>query len=217
MRADGVSVGGRQVHVWRGGAGPPLILLHGGTADAERHWSAIWDHLARYYDVVAPDLPGCGGSQALSRSTLPALVAWLDGLVDALGFGAVRLVGVEVGAGLARAYAASHPGRCDGVVLINGGALPGARERLFARLGLGARLERGDPARMLSRGSMPRREPTAHTLVLWTKDDHLTSAPALQAARQLPRAAFRLMPGRGPLPQVEAPGETAEILMTFLG
>jgi pimeloyl-ACP methyl ester carboxylesterase len=217
MRADSVSLRGRQVHFWRGGAGPPLILLHGGTAGAERHWSAIWDRLAEYYEVVAPDLPGCGGSQALSRSALPALVAWLDGLVDSLGFGAVRLVGVEFGASLARAYAASHPERCDGVVLINGGALPSTRERLVARLGLGARLDRGDPARMLSRGRAPRREPTAHTLVLWTQDDHLTSRPDLRLARQLPRAAFRLMPGKGRLPQVEAPGETAEILMAFLG
>jgi len=53
--------------------------------------------------------------------------------------------------------------------------------------------------------------------VLWTQDDHLTSRPDLRLARQLPRAAFRLMPGKGRLPQVEAPGETAEILMAFLG
>ena len=217
MRAESVNVGGRQVHLWRGGEGPPLVLLHGGGADAERCWSPVWDRLAERYDLIAPDLPGCGGSQALARSTLPALVAWLDSLIDVLGVGAVRLVGAEVGACVARAYAASHPHRCDSLVLINGGALPSTPERLLARLGLGARLGRADPARMLSRGRAPRREPTAHTLVFWTQDGASAPRAAARLAAQLPRAAFRLIPGNGRLPQVEAPGETADILLAFLG
>ena len=217
MRAETLNVGGRQVHLWRGGEGPPLVLLHGDGGDAERHWSPVWDRLAGRYDVIAPDLPGCGGSQAVNRSTLASLVAWLDRLIDVLGVGAVRLVGTEIGACVARAYAASHPERCDSLVLINGGALPSAPEQLLARLGLGARLGRADPARMLSRGQTPRRAPTAHTLVFWTRDDASGPRAASRLAAQLPNAAFRLMPGKGRLPQVEAPGETADILLAFLG
>ncbi|MDB5479405.1 MAG: 2-hydroxy-6-oxo-6-phenylhexa-2,4-dienoate hydrolase [Caulobacteraceae bacterium] len=216
MRAETLSVRGRQVHLWRGGEGPPLVLLHGGGADAQRHWSPIWDRLAERYGVIAPDLPGCGGSQAMARSTLPSLVAWLDGLVGALEIGAVRIAGHEFGACLARAYAASHPHRCDALVLINGGALPSTPERLLARLGLGGRLG-AYPARMLSRGRTPQREPTAHTLVFWTQGDHPTPGAARRLAAQLPRAAFRIMPGKGRLPQVEAPRETADILLAFLG
>jgi|SRR5579859_2291878 len=217
MRPETVSVGGRQAHLWRGGEGPPLVLLHGTGADAERHWSPIWDRLAERYDVIAPDLPGCGGTQALGRSTLPSLVAWLDGLIDTLGAGPVRLAGIDVGACLARAYAANHPHRCDALVLINGGALPSTPERLLARLGFGGGSGRGDPARMLSRGRTPRREPTTHTLVFWTQDDHPNPAARRRLAAQLPRAAFRLMPGGGRAPQVESPGETADILLAFLG
>jgi 2-hydroxy-6-oxonona-2,4-dienedioate hydrolase len=217
MRAETLSVGGRQVHLWRGGEGPPLVLLHGGAADAERHWSTIWDRLAARYDIIAPDLPGCGGSQAVARSTLPSLVAWLDGLIDVLGVGAVRLAGTEIGASVARAYAASHPDRCDSLVLINGGALPSASERLLARLDLGPRSGRADLSRMLNRGRPPRQAPTAHTLVFWTQDDASAPRAASRLAAQLPNAAFRLMPGKGRLPQVEAPGETADILLAFLG
>ena len=217
MRAETLSVGGRQVHLWRGGDGPPLMLLHGGRADAQRHWSTVWDRLAECYDVVAPDLPGCGGSQALGRSTLPAVVAWLDGLIGALRVGATRLVGTDVGACVARAYAASHPERCDALVLINGGALPSASERLLARLGLGGRLDPDDPQGMVRRGDTPRRRPSAHTLVFWTRDDAQAPRAARRLAAQLPGAAFRLTPGKGLLPQVEAPRETADILMAFLG
>jgi pimeloyl-ACP methyl ester carboxylesterase len=188
------------VHVWRGGDGPPLVLLHGAVPDAERCWSKIWDRLAESYEVIAPDLPGCGGSQALARSSLPNLVAWLDGVVDTLDLRALRLVGSDAGAAIARAFATSHPHRCHALVLMNGGLLPGAPVGALRRLGLG-----------------DRRQPTAHTLLLWTQDDHPAPQIARRLAAQLPRAAFRLMPGRGRLPQVEAPGETAEILLAFFG
>jgi pimeloyl-ACP methyl ester carboxylesterase len=197
MQAETYSIGGRRVRVWRGGDGPPLILLHGAVPDAERCWSKIWDRLAERYDVIAPDLPGCGGSQALPRSNLASLTNWLEGLVDALDLRSIRLVGGDAGAAIARAFATSDPLRCNALVLINGGI---ARERLLSRLGLAAR-----------------RQPTAHTLVFWTQDDHPTPNGPHQLARQLPRATFRLMPGKGRLPQIEAPGETADVLMAFLG
>lgn len=197
MRADSHSVGGRRVQVWRGGEGSPLVLLHGAVPDAQRCWSKIWDRLAERYDVIAPDLPGCGGSQALARSDLGSLAAWLEGLVDTLDLRSVALVGGDAGAAIARAFATSHPHRCHSLVLINGGI---ERERLMDRLGL-----------------TPPRQPTAHTLIFWTQGDPRAPDGAALLARQLPRATFRLMPGKGRQPQVEAPEETAEVLTAFLG
>src|SRR4051794_31422709 len=45
----------------RFGAGPPLVLLHGGFSDG-RSWAPQLTGLADEYDVVAWDAPGCGGS-----------------------------------------------------------------------------------------------------------------------------------------------------------
>ncbi len=44
-------------HIW--GAGPPLVLLHGGYG-SWTHWVRNVLPLARAYTVVAPDLPGLG-------------------------------------------------------------------------------------------------------------------------------------------------------------
>jgi pimeloyl-ACP methyl ester carboxylesterase len=45
----------------RAGAGPPLLLLHGGLGDG-RSWTPQLESMAREYDIVAWDAPGCGGS-----------------------------------------------------------------------------------------------------------------------------------------------------------
>jgi pimeloyl-ACP methyl ester carboxylesterase len=49
----------------RRGLGPPLVLLH--PLGADRHvWDPVLDRLARERDVIAPDLPGFGGSPSLA-------------------------------------------------------------------------------------------------------------------------------------------------------
>jgi pimeloyl-ACP methyl ester carboxylesterase len=48
----------------RRGSGPPLVLLH--PLGADRHvWDPVLDRLERERDVIAPDLPGFGGSPPL--------------------------------------------------------------------------------------------------------------------------------------------------------
>ena len=53
-----ITVDGRPTFVWTGGAGDPLLLLHGAWAGAEVHWAPVWDRLAEEHRVVAPDFPG---------------------------------------------------------------------------------------------------------------------------------------------------------------
>jgi pimeloyl-ACP methyl ester carboxylesterase len=53
--------------VWRvWGAGPPLVLLHGGTG-SWMHWIRNIEALSKRFMLVVPDLPGSGESGALAQ------------------------------------------------------------------------------------------------------------------------------------------------------
>jgi pimeloyl-ACP methyl ester carboxylesterase len=85
----------------RVGAGPPVLLLHGGLSDG-RSWAPQLDSLAHDYDVIAWDAPGCGGSgDPTTDLDLDDYADAVAGLVRALGLGSVHLVGHSFGAGLA--------------------------------------------------------------------------------------------------------------------
>jgi pimeloyl-ACP methyl ester carboxylesterase len=56
-----VRVAGREIAYERRGAGPPLVLVHGGVED-HRSWRFQLDDLASVATVVAWDEPGCGAS-----------------------------------------------------------------------------------------------------------------------------------------------------------
>jgi 2-succinyl-6-hydroxy-2,4-cyclohexadiene-1-carboxylate synthase len=82
------------------GSGPPLALLHGFTQTG-RLWGRFGETLAASYTLVAVDLPGHGGSDAV-RADLPTcggLVA--DAISDAIGDAPCGLVGYSLGARVA--------------------------------------------------------------------------------------------------------------------
>jgi len=85
----------------RAGAGAPLVLLHGGLSDG-RSWNPQLASLAREYDVVAWDAPGCGGSaDPAADLRLADYADAVAAVVRALGIGPVHLAGHSFGAGLA--------------------------------------------------------------------------------------------------------------------
>src|SRR5262249_18899096 len=56
------SAGGSEYWGWGlGGAGPPVVLLHGGSG-SWTHWARNIMPLARHFTVWVPDLPGFGDS-----------------------------------------------------------------------------------------------------------------------------------------------------------
>jgi pimeloyl-ACP methyl ester carboxylesterase len=85
----------------RAGSGEPLLLLHGiGTTRDD--FSALRAALEAEYDVLAVDLPGHGGSPALSeRPTIDALTDTIEEDLDALGMGRVHVLGNSLGARIA--------------------------------------------------------------------------------------------------------------------
>ncbi|MEO8054832.1 MAG: alpha/beta fold hydrolase [Acidobacteriota bacterium] len=123
------SSAGPQV-VFSGGAGAPVVLLHG-AGDQAGGWSKVAPRLAKTFSVVALDLAGHGES-APAEGPLPfaTLLAGFDGAMGAAPQGKVTLVGNSLGAWIATVWAKQHPDRVSHLVLVNGGPLLGDRPDL---------------------------------------------------------------------------------------
>jgi haloacetate dehalogenase len=59
--ATEVSADGTMIHLLQGGAGPPLLLLHG-YPQTHAMWHRVAPLLAQHFTVVCPDLRGYGDS-----------------------------------------------------------------------------------------------------------------------------------------------------------
>src|SRR5262249_23478839 len=56
-----ITAAGSPVRAYRAGAGPTLVLLHGGGLDdAQLSWAPVWPALTGHAQLLAPDLPGYG-------------------------------------------------------------------------------------------------------------------------------------------------------------
>jgi pimeloyl-ACP methyl ester carboxylesterase len=94
-----------------GGAGPPLVLLHG-FMDPWRTWELVLPALERRHEVLALTLPGHAGGPPLADDP----VGSVERLLDDAGLGAAHLVGNSLGGWLALQLAAR--GRARTVVAL---------------------------------------------------------------------------------------------------
>jgi pimeloyl-ACP methyl ester carboxylesterase len=100
----------------RGGAGPPLLCLHGFT-DTWRTWELVLPALERRHEVLAPTLPGHAGGPPLPQVPSTAHVLdVLERMMDDAGFATAHLVGNSLGGHLALRLAAR--GRAETVVAL---------------------------------------------------------------------------------------------------
>ncbi len=99
--------------------GPPLVLLHEMAGSMET-WEPAIEILARTHRVIAYDWRGCGQSEKISGEvTLDDHVGDLAALLDALGVGGKPVIaGIAVGSAIVAAFAARHPKRTGGIVLV---------------------------------------------------------------------------------------------------
>ncbi len=100
-----------------GGAGPPLVLVHGWTG-AAANWIELAPRLAARHRVLVPDLPGHGGSAPLPAA--PNLDAYADRVrlvVEREEMLPAPLVGHSLGGVVALRLALRHPGDVTAVVL----------------------------------------------------------------------------------------------------
>ncbi len=122
MVARDVATRGARIRFVEAGAGPPLVLLHDNLASHEVFGATI-TRLARSFRVVAPDLPGFGGSEKPSPQRYAygydSFAESAFDLVAALGLGRVHVCGHGMGAGVALTLAARHPAVVHRLVLVD--------------------------------------------------------------------------------------------------
>ncbi len=116
-----VEVDGLSIHVAEAGAAekPAVVCLHGWPED----WSAfeqVMVALGREAHVVAPDLPGIGGSLTPpAANDKRALAGHIHAMIRALGLQEVTLVGHDVGGMIVYAYLHAYPEDLQRAVLMN--------------------------------------------------------------------------------------------------
>ena len=110
------AVAGRAVHYRYGGAGAPVLLLHEAPGSSAA-LAPLLDRLVHTLTVLAPDLPGCGGSDDAEASTADGYAAAVGQLLDAIGWPPSTLFGTGAGAVVALALAARVPSRFPRVVV----------------------------------------------------------------------------------------------------
>jgi len=103
-----------------GGAGQPIILLHG-YGDSAACWTGVLRHLGdRGHHAVAIDLPGFGQADPRpAGAMIDVLDTALRDLIETLGAGSAVVVGNSLGSVSALRAATAIPDRVAGVVTIS--------------------------------------------------------------------------------------------------
>ncbi|MEA2421140.1 MAG: hypothetical protein QOF55_239, partial [Thermoleophilaceae bacterium] len=100
----------------RGGAGSPLVCVHGFT-DTWRTWDLVLPLLERHHDVLAPTLPGHAGGPPLPADVNHDVLAdSVERAMDEAGFATAHIAGNSLGGHVALQLAAR--GRAESVVAL---------------------------------------------------------------------------------------------------
>ncbi|WP_246281851.1 alpha/beta fold hydrolase [Fodinicola acaciae] len=113
---DGRLVGDVRVAV--GGAGPPVLLLHG-FPQTHLAWRELAPLLAGERTVVCADLPGYGGSAATGDGSKRAMADVLVRAMDQLGHETFAVVGHDRGALVAFRLSLDHPERVTHLAVLD--------------------------------------------------------------------------------------------------
>ena len=111
-------VNGLRLHYvdWGETGNPPMVLLHGFSAQA-RYWDGFAVHMRDAYHVYALDQRGHGDSEWAESYGPETMPADLAAFVDGLGIDRFTLVGHSMGGGVAFRYAADHPERIERLII----------------------------------------------------------------------------------------------------
>jgi pimeloyl-ACP methyl ester carboxylesterase len=113
---------GCSIRLMRGGAGPPLLFLHG--ASGAGAWLPVMQALAQDFDVIVPEHPGFGDSDTPDwLDTIHDLAYFYLDFLDELDLKNVHLVGVSLGGWLAAEIAIRNTSRLASLTLASAAGL----------------------------------------------------------------------------------------------
>jgi pimeloyl-ACP methyl ester carboxylesterase len=104
------------------GDGPPIVFLHGWALAHHTYRGVLQSLSARGWRVVAPALPGFGGTPGLPgrRFTMAGYASWLHEFMEAVGIDEPAvLIGHSFGGGVGIRTAHDHPRLVRSLVLVN--------------------------------------------------------------------------------------------------
>jgi pimeloyl-ACP methyl ester carboxylesterase len=105
--------------VLEGGAGPPIVLLHG-AGEFAATWMRVIPDLVSSHRIVVPDLPGHGGSGVPDGPlTTARMLEWLGALIDRFCASPPVLAGHLLGGALAARFACDHGHELRALVLVD--------------------------------------------------------------------------------------------------
>jgi 3-oxoadipate enol-lactonase len=117
------------VNAAQSGQGQALFLLHSLLSD-RASFDAVVPELSRSFRVIVPELPGFGGSSAVSGGLAAVADRMAEAVTDAAGGGAAIVLGNGYGGFVALQMAIRHPRIASRLVLADCGAAfsPAGRE-----------------------------------------------------------------------------------------
>jgi pimeloyl-ACP methyl ester carboxylesterase len=129
MQTKELNYTGRRLVYRSIGSGPLVVLLHGFGEDGN-----VWkNQLALFpqHQLLVPDLPGSGQSEAIDDMSMEGLAAAIKALVDAEGGEATRivLIGHSMGGYITLAFAERYPDRLLSFGLFHSTAFADSEEK----------------------------------------------------------------------------------------
>jgi pimeloyl-ACP methyl ester carboxylesterase len=114
-----LQLAGMSTAVLEGGAGPPIVLLHG-PGEFAALWARVIPDLVKTHRVVAPDLPGHGASgMPDGRLDGDRVLTWLSELIERTCSSPPALVGHLLGGAIAARFAGHHGDQLSELVLVD--------------------------------------------------------------------------------------------------
>jgi pimeloyl-ACP methyl ester carboxylesterase len=101
-------IAGISTSVYSLGAGPPIVLVHGGIECGGAMWAPAVGRLAERYRVVVPDVPGLGESAPANRLDPATFANWFSGVLDAAGLDRPVVIAHSLVGGLVARFASGH-------------------------------------------------------------------------------------------------------------